>query len=198
MKRYGIFGGTFNPPHIGHLILAEDIRQQLSLDKVVFIPSGVPPLKDSVDVSDYRHRYKMSEIAFLSDSNFEVSDIEYKDCLSAKKSYTVETLIKLHEQYKNDFIKLFLIIGIDNLIDFPRWKNPNKLFALSEVFVMNRPGFTIHDAPAEYSSKVKYLKVPSLEISSSDIRKRVKEGKSIKYLVLPEIEKYISVNKLYK
>jgi nicotinate-nucleotide adenylyltransferase len=197
LKRYGIFGGTFNPPHVGHSILADNMREQLSLDKVIFIPSGVPPLKESKDLLSAEHRLKMSKIAFERDPNFEVSDIEISDLLSGTKSYTIDTMMKLYNLYRNDFVKLYLLIGIDNLIDFPKWKDPDKLFALSEVFVMNRPGFLVQDVDVEFSKKVRYASVPMLEISSTKIREFVSEGKSIKYLVFPEIEQYIAVNKIY-
>lgn len=197
MKRYGIFGGTFNPPHIGHSILAENMREQLSLDKVIFIPSGVPPLKESKDLLSAEHRLKMTKIAFERDPNFEVCNIEIADSLSGKKSYTVDTIKKLYDLYKNDFVELYLIIGIDNLIDFPKWKDPGKLFTLSEVIVMNRPGFTVQDVDVEFSEKAKYASVPMLEISSTKIRESASAGRSIKYLVFPEIEQYIAENELY-
>lgn len=197
MKRYGIFGGTFNPPHIGHSILAENMREQLSLDKVIFIPSGVPPLKESKDLLSAEHRLKMTKIAFERDPNFEVCNIEIADSLSGKKSYTVDTIKKLYDLYKNDFVELYLIIGIDNLIDFPKWKDPGKLFTLSEVIVMNRPGFTVQDVDVEFSEKAKYASVPMLEISSTKIRESASAGRSIKYLVFPEIEQYIAENGLY-
>jgi len=198
MKRYGIFGGTFNPPHVGHSILADNMREQLYLDKVIFIPAGVPPLKNTEDMLSAGHRLNMTKIAFERDQNFEVSDIEIADSLSGKKSYTIDTMIKLYNLYKNDFVKLYLLIGIDNLIDFPKWKDPDKLFALSEVIVMNRPGFLVQDVDVEFSRKIRYASVPMLEISSSKIRESVTEGKSIKYLVFPEVEQYIAENNLYK
>lgn len=106
--------------------------------------------------------------------------------------------MSLYDRYKNDFIKLYLIIGIDNLIEFPKWKNPDKLFALSEVIVMNRPGFLVQDVDVEYSRKARYLSVPMLDISSTDIRNRIKSGKSVKYLIDEKVEKYIFENGLYK
>jgi nicotinate-nucleotide adenylyltransferase len=93
---------------------------------------------------------------------------------------------------------MYLIIGIDNLIDFPKWKNPDKLFALSEVIVMNRPGYLVQDVDIDFSRKATYISVPMLDISSTNIRERVKSGKSIKYLVDEGVEKYIAENGLYK
>ena len=147
MKRLGIFGGAFNPPHIAHSIIAEDIREQFTLDKIIFIPSGVPPLKDESVIISANHRLNMARIAFGKNSNFEVSDIEINN--SQGKSYTVDTLLRLKESYKKDEVKLYLIIGIDNLIDFPKWKNPEKLFLLSEVIVVNRPFYTVQEEKPE-------------------------------------------------
>lgn len=198
MKRYGIFGGSFNPPHIGHSILAENIREQLYLDKVIFIPSGKHPLKDDISISDAEHRLNMARLAFEDDEHFEVSDIEIRKAKEGKTNYTVDTLIELYNLYQKDFIKLYLIIGIDNLIDFPRWKDPNKLFLISEVIVMNRPGYLVQDVQDEFARKARYLSVPMLEISSTDIRNRIKENKSVKYILKQEVENYVINNKLYK
>ncbi|MFA7360686.1 MAG: nicotinate-nucleotide adenylyltransferase [Candidatus Kapaibacterium sp.] len=198
MKRYGIFGGSYNPPHIGHSILAENVREQLSLDKVIFIPSGKHPLKDDISLQDAEHRLNMARLAFESDNNFEVSDIEIEKAMQGIINYTVDTLIDLYEKFKEDFIKIYLIIGIDNLIEFPKWKNPNKLFLISEVIVMNRPGYLVQDVHDEFARKARYVSVPMLEISSTDIRHRISAKKSVKYLLKPEVEDYVIKNKLYK
>ena len=195
MKRYGIFGGTFNPPHIGHSILAENVREQLHLDKIIFIPSGNPPLKQDNGLIDIKHRLQMTKLAFDSDEHFEVNDIEVK--YSDEISYTVITLSRLKEKYQKDNVKFYLILGIDNLITFPQWKEPHKLFNLSEVVIINRPGFSNKDVNPEFLNKVKYLDVPDLEISSTMIREYIAQMKSIKYLVLPDVERYIKKNKLY-
>lgn len=195
MKRLGIFGGTFDPPHIAHSILANEVREQMNLDKIIFIPSGNPPLKNEGFVSSHMHRLNMAKIAFERDKSFEINDIEIKKYY--EKSYTIDTVEKLAEEYKNDFVKLFLIIGIDNLIDFPKWKEPDKIFSICEVLVMYRPGYIVKKITPEYSSKVKYIDVPLLEISSTSIRKKVMNKESIKYLVFPEVENYILNNKLY-
>ncbi|MCU0372347.1 MAG: nicotinate-nucleotide adenylyltransferase [Ignavibacteria bacterium] len=198
MKRYGILGGSFNPPHTAHLILAENVKEQLELDKVIFIPSGKHALKDPQSLAEAGHRLNMARIAFEQDSSFEVSDIEIRKAKAGLTNYTVDTLIDLYQMYQKDFIKIYLIVGIDNLIEFPQWKDPHKLFILSEVVVMNRPGYFIQDVSVEFSRKARYLSVPMLEISSSEIRNRVRDNKSIKYLVDPEVEKYIKENNLYK
>lgn len=192
MKRIGIFGGTFNPPHIAHSIVAESVRAQLILDKIIFIPSGNPPLKESIPAED---RLAMANLAFGDDINFEVSDIEIRDI--TEKSYTVNTLRKLRIKYEGERIKLFLIIGADNLLDLPRWKDPEQLFQLAEIVVINRPGFDPKNSKQEFYEKAKFIDVPFLEISSSMIREYVKIGRPVKYLVTKEVEEYIEDNKLY-
>jgi nicotinate-nucleotide adenylyltransferase len=194
-KKYGIFGGTFNPPHIAHSIIAREILEQFNLDKIIFIPSGIPPLKLDDELTSSLHRLNMAKIAFENDKSFEVSEIEMQNV--SHKSFTVDTLIKLSEIFKEDNVKLYLIIGIDNLIDFPKWKNPDKLFLYCDVIVINRPGFFHNDAASEYTDKVMFAKIPMLEISSTMIRNYIKNGKSIKYFVNPGVEKYIRENKLY-
>ena len=192
MKRIGIFGGTFNPPHIAHSIVAESVRAQLILDKIIFIPSGNPPLKESIPAED---RLAMANLAFGDDINFEISDIEIRDI--TEKSYTVDTLKKLRIKYEGERIKLFLIIGADNLLDLPRWKDPEQLFQLAEIVVINRPGFDPKNSKQEFYDKAKFIDVPYLEISSSMIREYVKIGRPVKYLVTKEVEEYIEDNKLY-
>lgn len=196
MKRIGIFGGTFNPPHVAHTELAENVVRELNLDKIIFIPSAIPPLKDKDKVLEIKHRLAMTEIAFGKDPNYEVSDIEIKNTM--EKSYTIDTLIKLHEQYKNEDAIFFLIIGIDNLIDFPRWKNPKRLFELAKIVVMKRPDYILDNVRKEFLEKVVIVNTPLLDVSSTVIREKVKKNESIKSLVLPEIEKYIKQNNLYK
>lgn len=194
MKRIGIFGGTFNPPHIAHLVHAECVRSQMKLDKIIFIPSGNPPLKDS-GIIHSEHRLNMAKLAFGHNEYFEVNDIEIGN--TPEKSYTVYTLEKLSRMYEKDEVKLYLIIGMDNLIDFPKWKSPERVIFLSEVLVINRPGYSFEDAPAELAGNVKLVKVPSLEISSTMLRDMIKKGYSVKYLVPEPVLKYIIQNKLY-
>ena len=192
MKRIGIFGGTFNPPHIAHSIVAESVRAQLLLDKIIFIPSGNPPLKESIPAED---RLAMANLAFGDDINFEISDLEVRDI--SQKSYTVNTLSRMNEKFKSERTKLFLIIGADNLIDLPRWKDPEKLFELSEVIVINRPNYDPENSGSVFADKVKFVDVPFLDISSSMIREYVRIGRPVKYLVTKEVEEYIEENNLY-
>lgn len=196
MKKYGIMGGTFNPPHLAHSTLALKAKELLSLDKILFIPSAVPPLKNSDEVLEIKHRLAMAKIAFGGIPNSEVSEIEIKN--TNGKSYTVDTLERLHDIYKNDSVKFYLLIGIDSLADFPRWKNPDKLFGLAEIVMLNRPGYSLEGIKPEYLDKVLILDLPLMDISSTMIREKVRNNASINSLVLPEIEKYIKQNNLYK
>lgn len=197
MKKIGILGGIFNPPHTAHLIAAEEVRTRLELDKIMFIPAANPPHKDAAGIVDADARVKMVTLAVAGNEYFEVSDIEIK--LSGEgKSYTVNTLGALVEQYKNEQVKFYLIIGMDQLIALNSWKEPEKLFTLSEVVVINRPWYEKEKIQNQYSERVTYIKIPYVEISSSTIRNRVKENKSIKYLVPEAVEKFIIENNLYK
>ena len=196
MTRLGIFGGAFNPIHTAHLILAEDVREQMHLDKVIFIPYANPPHKDPDKLLDAGIRLKLINIAIQGNKCFESSDIEIIKG-RASKTYTVDTLMQLHELYKNEQTKFYLIIGIDNLVELHTWKDPGKLFRLAEVIVLNRPGFLIQDVKNEYYCQVTFIPAPNIDISSSDIRNRIKEKRSIKYIVPEAVEKEIIENKLY-
>lgn len=196
MKRLGIFGGVFNPVHLAHLIMAEDIRQQMHLDKVIFIPSANPPHKNHADLIDARSRLEMVNLAIKDNEYFESSDIEIQNA-EQSKNYTVNTLLGLREKYKDENVKLYLIIGMDNLIQLHTWKDPGKLFMLSEVIVMNRPGYLISDVKNEYAKQVLFVPAPDINISATDIRHKIREKKSIKYLVSDSVEKYIKEHKLY-
>lgn len=196
MARYGIMGGSFNPVHIAHLITAEEVRHELGLDKIIFIPAANHPLKDNPDIPNAQIRMEMLQLAIKDNPSFEASDIEIK-LPQDSKSYTVNTLTALRELYKDKNVKLYLILGVDNLIELDKWKEPEKLFELSEVVAVNRPGFNTSDIKNEYHKLVTYVTVPNLDVSSKNIRLRIKENKSIKYLVPQAVENYIKQHKLY-
>jgi len=193
IKKIGIFGGTFNPPHIAHSIIAMQVKDLLNLDKIIFIPSGNHPFKDSISPG---FRLAMAEIAFSENEYFEVSDIEIRK--TSGKTYTVDTLEDLKIMYKDSLTEFYLIIGSDNLIDLPKWKDPDRLFELSKIVVISRPGFMPVDDGIKYLDKVIIPPIPLLEISSTVIRKYVYENKPVKYLVHPGVEKFISEKNLYK
>ncbi len=197
MERIGVFGGTFNPIHIAHLIAAEEVKQQMHLNKVIFIPSADPPHKDGPTLTDAAKRLKMLNLAIQGNPSFESSDIEIRISENSK-SYTVNTLLALRELHKDEPVKFYLIIGMDQLIELHTWKDPGKLFMLSEVVVINRPGYYAHQVTNDFSGRVHYVPIPSMEISSTDIRHRIIEKRPIRYMVGAEVEDYIIKNNLYK
>lgn len=194
MKRIGIFGGTFNPIHIAHLIIAEEIRQQLQLDKIIFVVSGNPPHKNTYDIIDAKIRLRLINIAIKGNKYFESSDIEIKSTNNSK-SYTINTLKKLKNLFRN--ANFFLLIGYDSFIELNKWKEPNKLFKFAKVIVFNRGGYSVNKSENDYAKKVQFVSVPNIEISSTDIRKRIKGKRTIKYLMPREVREFIVKKKLY-
>ena len=206
MQKIGVFGGSFNPPHVGHFILAERIKDILKLDKIIFIPAYIPPHKTKMHIMDPIHRLKMLKLAAGKNSYFEVSDIEIK---RGGTSFTYDTLLYLSGKYKN--AKLFLIIGMDNYRDFCYWKNYEQIFDLCQVVVLKRrdnnsPEKHNHMADKEKSCRKKlinndkflFLGTPFLDISSTEIRQRIKAKKTINNYVSDKVVKYIEKNNLYK
>lgn len=189
----GIFGGTFNPPHNGHLIVAEHLRELLEFDRVVFIPTSISPHKQQEPLVEPRARLAMVKKAVRGNPFFLVSDIEVR---RGGVSYTVETLREMHRQHPKDV--LHLLIGMDNVKEFHTWKNPEEILALAHVIVMTRPGFSGSIGKNKFVREMEVCGVPEIDIASRDIRKRVKEGKSIHHLVPDPVEEYILKHKLYR
>jgi nicotinate-nucleotide adenylyltransferase len=194
ISRLGIYGGTFNPIHTGHLIIAQEIYEQCGLDRLVFMPSARPPHKHLAGVAAPEHRYRMAVLATREDPRFEVSDLELQ---RPGPSYTIETLQELRRLH-GDACRLFFAIGADSLVDIATWRAPEQLFALAAVVVVPRPGVDIRRAPAPWRDQVVLVRSPEVDISSTDIRRRVAEGRSIRYLVPEPVERYIAEHRLYK
>jgi len=190
LKRIGILGGSFNPVHMGHLIIANTVLEKLNLDKVLFIPCYLPALKSSKNFAEPKDRFKMLSLAIKSNPKFEVSKIEIA---RRGTSYTIDTLREL----ENENSKYYFIIGADNVRDFFRWKEPNEILKRAELVVTNRGGFETDIPKKLLGKKILQCQIPNIEISSSDIRQRIASKKSIKYLVQREIENFIIKNKLY-
>lgn len=188
--RIGIVGGTFNPIHVGHLVLAEEAREKLSLDKVIFVPAYIPPHKKDEELVEPNDRFKMVELALRGNPDFEVSTFEID---SKTTSYSVETLKAFKQKYGEE-AKLFFITGADSLGEIYSWKEIDQIFKLSQFIVANRPGYEIGNVP----NGIDVVTITSLEISSSLIRKKIKEGKSIRYLVPEPVREYIIARRLYK
>jgi len=189
--KLGVFGGAFNPPHVGHLIVAESAREKLQLDKIIFVPTGNPPHKSNTELLNGKLRLQMVELAIAGNKFFDVSEVEF---LRNDFSYTVDTL-KIFQQMFPD-AELHLLIGADNFLELNTWKSIKEIISLAKVIVMNRGGIELKTN--EYSSIVKFVNVPNIEISSSDIRKKIQLGKSIRYLVPKKVEEFIVKNKLYQ
>jgi nicotinate-nucleotide adenylyltransferase len=200
MKRIGIMGGTFDPIHKGHLALAKAAMNEFVLNEVIFIPTGTPPHKKR-KITNKAHRYKMVKLAIKGKPKYSISRIE----LDRKGiSYAVDTCNELKKKY-GDSAKLFYIMGLDSINEILEWKKPLELFKLCEFIVGTRPGSRIRTfrrlvkfPPLQKQVDKIHLMELRENISSSDIRERLKEGKSVKSLLPKAIENYIKRNGLYK
>jgi nicotinate-nucleotide adenylyltransferase len=187
MKKVGILGGTFDPPHHGHLLIANEVLTVLDLDEVWFMPNQEPPhKKKSVSISN-EDRLNMLKLAIEGNSQFKIQPIELE---RQGPSYTVETMEIITSQYKDH--QFFFIIGADMIEYLPKWYKVDKLVTLVQFVGVERPEYN-HDT----IYPVLYVDVPSMEVSSSMIRERLKEGKSVRYLLPDSIIHYIEENRLY-
>ncbi|VBB07884.1 probable nicotinate-nucleotide adenylyltransferase [Lucifera butyrica] len=198
--KIGIMGGTFDPIHIGHLVVAEAVRLEYLLEKVLFIPAGNPPHKQNLSVTPARHRYIMTVMATCSNPHFHVSPLEIE---RDGPSYTIDTVMTLVKQYGTD-TDFYFITGVDTVRDLPTWNKIDKLLELCHFVAAARPGGvgTIDDIIKYFGAagqrRIHRLATPELEISSTDIRERIKSGRSIKYIVPENVENYILKENLYR
>jgi nicotinate-nucleotide adenylyltransferase len=219
VRKIGIYGGAFNPIHYGHLRTAEEVLEILSLDKVLFIPSGKTPF-DKPDLERAIRRFEMVKAAIKGNRHFGISDLEIR---TRGRSYTVDTIRKLNNKYT--YGELYFIVGIDAFHDLPDWKQPSRLINLTNVVIISRPGYAFAELlsspylknvpkkifkeidkgkrslfPFDLSGKRKgYLcNVTGLNISASNIRSLIISGKNIKYLLPDSVKSYIISNKLYR
>ena len=191
--RVGLFGGTFDPIHIGHLIAAEEARESVGLDRVVFVPCGIPPHKRSELVSAGPVRLEMTRLATRGNPGFEVSEFEVS---RDEASFTIETVRHFSRELGKD-AELFLIVGADSVLEMSAWKNPVELLSESRPIVVSRPGFDLDNMEPWFRDRVLLVEGVSVGVSSTDIRARVASGRSIRYLVSPPVLSYIVQNKLY-
>ena len=196
--RLGVFGGTFDPIHHGHLVAAEEVRARLNLHRVLFVPAGLPPHKLDLDISPTRHRIAMLQLAIASNPGFALSRV---DVDRHGPCYTVDTLALLHEEY-GPGTELFFIMGMDSLADILIWKNPERLIRLAQIVVAGRPGFQadvdeLDKVLPGAAERISIVDTPLIEVSSSDIRQRVREGLPIRYQVPEAVEAYIKEHHLY-
>ncbi len=190
--RICIFGGTFDPPHIGHLLVAQTVCEAEAFDKVIFMPANKPPHKKNI--SDVGDRLAMLNLAIEGNPNFEISDLEIK---RGGISYTIDTLCSIENSVMGTKDELFYLIGSDSLLDLELWKNPMAILKKCNVVVAIRPGFRPSDIPAWILHHIQFANIPRFEISSSNIRKRWRENKTIRYLVTLPVWEYINRHKLY-
>lgn len=190
--RLGIFGGTFDPIHLGHLIVAEITRGLLGLDRVVFVPARMSPHKRGAGAPP-EHRYRMTGIAVEDNPSFEVSDIEIR---REGPSYTVDTLRTLRGQSPPD-TEHYLLLGADSARDLESWREHEELLRDSKVVILGRPGVDDRELPGTVASRATVLSTPLIGISSSEIRRRVRAGETIRYLVTAAVERYIRSQGLY-
>jgi len=198
-RKIGIMGGTFDPVHTGHLVIAEAVRIEYDLEKVLFIPAANPPHKQRSQVTSAIHRYIMTVMATYSNPYFYVSAIEIE---RPGLSYTIDTVLALIEQY-GDKTEFYFITGADAVQDLPTWRDIDHLLDVCHFIAATRPGCicSIEDVIESFGVKgrqrIHRLATPELEISSTDIRERVRLGRSIKYIVPESVESYIFKEGLY-
>jgi nicotinate-nucleotide adenylyltransferase len=195
--RLGLFGGTFDPIHLGHLILAEQCREACALDRVWFVVAGLPPHKMEGRTA-VAHRLEMVRIAIAGHSAFEVSEIE---AVRPGPHYSVETLEAVQGQHPED--DLFFLIGADSLVDLPFWREPERIAQLATIVVVNRPGIEEVDSAnlpvfGPGAKPVQCVEIPPVGIASTNLRRRLAAGRSIRYMVPRGVEVYIAAHGLYR
>jgi len=199
-KKIAIMGGTFDPIHYGHLVTAEAVREKFEIEKVIFIPAGRPPHKKNQNIAHDEHRYLMTVLATVNNSYFDVSRVEID---RPGTTYTIDTIRAIKKIY-ND-VEIYFITGADAIGEILTWKEPEELLQLCKFVPVTRPGYNkdnlikkFSEISSRFGINLDFTEVPSLAISSTDIRNRVKSGKTIKYLLPEEVEKYILKFDIYK
>ena len=197
--RLGIMGGTFDPIHYGHLICAEQAREQFGLDYVIFMPTGNPAFKADKQVTAADRRYEMAVVATRKNEYFDVSRVEID---RQGTTYTYDTLRELTEKTPEG-TELFFITGADAILSVLKWRNSEEVLKLAQFVAATRPGYDYNDLQDEIelfpkmAGRVSFFEVPGLAISSTDLRKRVREGKSIAYMTPISVFRYIDTHNLY-
>jgi nicotinate-nucleotide adenylyltransferase len=200
--RIGVFGGTFDPVHLGHLVMAEQCREQARLDQVWFVPAARPPHKSEADITSFERRAEMLALAVAGNPAFHVNDLEKN---RPGPSFTVETLESLKQTRPgNDY---FWILGSDSLTDLPMWRAPGRILELAGLLIVARPGHPVWDEEQLRAAlqlqpnvplRIAEIAAPLIDISSRDLRRRAADGRNLRYLVPRAVECYIEQHRLYK
>lgn len=197
--KIGLFGGTFDPIHLAHLLLAEAAREAANLDEVWFIPAFSPPQKQGQQISPPRDRLEMVKLAIAGHVQFRFSKLEID---RKGTSYTVDTLRAVAQQHADD--ELFLLIGGDSLVDLPTWREPAEILRLATVIAVNRGKTSLDVEPVlaalgeEFRSRILLCSMPGIELSASELRERVRSGRTIRYQTPRSVELYVTQNQLYR
>ena len=198
--RIGILGGTFDPIHLGHLLIAEESRIGLGLEQVLFVPAGRPWLKEGQPLTEARHRVRMVELAISSNSCFQIRRNEVD---RPGLTYTVDTLKELKSELPSS-AEFYFILGLDAFEGFHRWKEPDRILELCRLVVVSRPGYSVEERDRllaryrERSDRICLLPVHSVDFSATEIRRRAAEGVSFRYQVPEAVEGYIVEQRLYQ
>lgn len=187
--KIGILGGTFNPIHVGHLILAEEAREKLNLDKVVFVPAYLPPHKNGSEIAPAKARFEMVKCAIKGNAFFSVSSVEIK---RSGRSYTIDTIMEFKKEYPQD--ELYFIIGSDLLTYLDDWKDLGQIIKMVKFIAATRPGYPLEKIP----SYIQTLAIRAIDVSAFEVRSCVKQNKSFRYLVPEAVFNYINKERLYK
>ena len=189
--RIGLFGCTFDPIHLGHLVLAEQCREQLALDEVWFIPAGTPPHKPADRRTPGPNRLDMVQLAIAGHAAFHVTDLELQ---RSGPSFTVETLVEVRSLRPQ--ARLWWLLGADMLHDFSNWREPERIVTMARLGAVNRGG-VVTGCPIHWVAHVDAVTIPALAIAARDLRDRINHGRSIRYLVPRAVEEYIREHGLY-
>ncbi len=196
--RIGVIGGTFDPIHVGHLILAEEARGRLGLEQVLFVPAGLPPHKVGREITPPERRVEMVRLAIADNEHFALSRV---DVDRPGPCYTVDTIRILRDAWGHK-AEIYFLMGGDSLLELPTWRHPDLLLRMCHVVALGRPGYRAEMADLErilpaIAFAIRILDAPRVDVSATAIRQRVRAGRSIRYLVPPPVEQYIYRHRLY-
>lgn len=192
MKKVCLFGGTFDPPHIGHLLVAQTVAEVENFEKIIFVLNNLPPFKNNF--SSVGHRLSMLKMAIAGNPKFDLSEIELQ---REGVSYTLDMIRAYKKEADLNKDELFFLIGSDSLMDFQTWDRPKEILKECKLLIAIRPGFRPSDVPSWVLKKIQFANIPRFEISSTIIRKRWAEDKTIRYMVTQPVWEYVNAHKLF-